>query len=139
MSKDLLDKGIKRLEWAREHMRVLERIRKDFIKKKAFKGVSIGMALHVEAKTGQLALALKEAGADVRLASCNPLSTDDSVSIALNKKYGLRTYAKKGETKKEYYSNLNSVLDHDPEIIIDDGGDLIAMVHTKRKELLDIV
>ena len=139
MSKDLLDKGIKRLEWAREHMRVLERIRKDFIKKKAFKGVSIGMALHVEAKTGQLALALKEAGADVRLASCNPLSTDDSVSIALNKKYGLRTYAKKGETKKEYYSNLNSVLDHSPEIIIDDGGDLIAMVHTKRKELLDIV
>ncbi len=139
MSKDQLDTGIKRLEWARKHMRVLENIRKDLIKKKTFKGVSIGMALHVEAKTGQLALALKEAGADVRLASCNPLSTDDSVSIALNKKHGLRTYAKKGETKKEYYSNLNSVLDHNPEIIIDDGGDLIAMVHTKRKELLDVV
>ena len=139
MSKDLLDKGIKRLEWAMEHMHVLKSVRGDLVKKKVFKGVSIGMALHVEAKTGMLALALKEAGADVRLASCNPLSTDDSVSIALNKHYKLPTFAKKGETKKEYYSNLNSVLDHDPEIIIDDGGDLIALVHTKRKKLLDIV
>jgi len=139
MSKDLLDKGIKRLEWAREHMRVLERVRKELIKKKALKGVRIGMALHVEAKTGILALTLKEAGADVRLASCNPLSTDDSVSIALNKRYHLPTFAKKGETKKEYYSNLNSVLDHKPDIIIDDGCDLITLVHTKRKRLLDAV
>ncbi|MEE9115719.1 MAG: adenosylhomocysteinase, partial [Thermoplasmata archaeon] len=139
MSKDLLDKGIKRLEWAREHMRVLGNIRNDLKKSKVLKGVKIGMALHVEAKTGILALTLKEAGADVRLASCNPLSTDDSIPTALNKRYKLPTFAKKGETKKEYYSNLNSVLDHDPEILIDDGGDLIAMVHTKRKELLDVV
>jgi adenosylhomocysteinase len=139
MSKDLLDKGIKRLEWAREHMSVLASIRDDLKKSKRFKGVKIGMALHVEAKTGMLALTLKEAGADVRLASCNPLSTDDSIPLALNKRYKLPTFAKKGETKKEYYSNLNSVLDHDPEILIDDGGDLIAMVHTKRKELLEVV
>jgi adenosylhomocysteinase len=139
MSKDLIDKGIKRLEWAREHMSVLGKIRNDLKKNKVLKGVKVGMALHVEAKTGILALTLKEAGAEVRLASCNPLSTDDSVSLALNKHYKLMTYAKKGETKKEYYSNLNSVLDHNPEIIIDDGGDLIAMVHTKRKELLDVV
>jgi adenosylhomocysteinase len=139
MSKDLLDKGIKRLEWAREHMRVLGNIRNDLKKSGVLKGVKIGMALHVEAKTGILALTLKEAGADVRLASCNPLSTDDSIPIALNKRYKLPTFAKKGETKKEYYSNLNSVLDHAPEILIDDGGDLIAMVHTKRKELLEVV
>lgn len=139
MSKDLLDKGIKRLEWAREHMRVLGNIRNDLKKSKVLKGVKIGMALHVEAKTGILALTLKEAGADVRLASCNPLSTDDSIPMALNKRYKLPTFAKKGETKKEYYSNLNSVLDHDPEILIDDGGDLITMVHTKRKNLLDVV
>ncbi len=139
MSKDLLDKGIKRLEWAREHMRVLGNIRNDLKKSKVLKGVKIGMALHVEAKTGILALTLKEAGADVRLASCNPLSTDDSIPMALNKRYKLPTFAKKGETKKEYYSNLNSVLDHDPEILIDDGGDLIAMVHTKRKNLLDVI
>jgi adenosylhomocysteinase len=139
MSKDLLDKGIKRLEWAREHMAVLGKIGNDLKKSGVLKGVKIGMALHVEAKTGILALTLKEAGADVRLASCNPLSTDDSVPIALNKRYKLLTFAKKGETKKEYYSNLNSVLDHDPEILIDDGGDLIAMVHTKRKELLKVV
>ncbi len=139
MSKDLLDKGIKRLEWAREHMRVLEKVRRDLIRRKSLKGVRIGMALHVEAKTGMLALTLKEAGADVRLASCNPLSTDDSVSLALNKHHKLGTFAKKGETTKEYYSNLNSVLDHDPEIIVDDGGDLITLVHTKRKKLLDLV
>jgi adenosylhomocysteinase len=139
MSKDQIDKGIKRLEWAREHMSVLGKIGNGLKKNKVLKGVKIGMALHVEAKTGILALTLKESGAEVRLASCNPLSTDDSVSLALNKHYKLRTYAKKGETKKEYYSNLNSVLDHNPEIIIDDGGDLIAMVHTKRKELLDVV
>jgi adenosylhomocysteinase len=139
MSKDLLDKGIKRLEWAREHMRVLNDVRNDLRKKKILNGVRIGMALHVEAKTGILALTLKEAGADVRLASCNPLSTDDSVSIALNKRYRLPTFAKKEETRKEYYANLNSVLDHDPEILIDDGGDLITLVHTKRKKLLDVV
>lgn len=139
MSKDLLDKGIKRLEWAREHMRVLGNIRNDLKKSRVLKGAKIGMALHVEAKTGILALTLKEAGADVRLASCNPLSTDDSIPTALNKRYDLPTFAKKGETKKEYYSNLNAVLDHDPEVLIDDGGDLIAMVHTKRRELLDVV
>ncbi len=139
MSKDLLDKGAKRLEWAREHMRILEKVRKELIKKKTLKGVRIGMALHVEAKTGILALTLRDAGADVRLASCNPLSTDDSVSIALKKNYHLPTFARKGETRKEYYSNLNSVLDHEPDIIIDDGCDLITLVHTKRKRLLDTV
>jgi adenosylhomocysteinase len=139
MSSNLVDKGIKRLEWAREHMSVLEKIRKDFVKKKALKGLRIGMALHVEAKTGILALTLMEAGAEVRLASCNPLSTDDSVSNALNENYELPTFARKGETTKEYYSNLNSVLDHEPDLIIDDGCDLISLVHTKRKKLLEVV
>ena len=69
------------------------------------------MALHVEAKTGILALTLAEAGAKVRLASCNPLSTDDSVALALKEQYGLEVYAKKGEDGKEYYKNLDSVLD----------------------------
>lgn len=139
MSNDLVDKGTKRLEWAREHMSVLEKIRKDFVKKRALKGLRIGMALHVEAKTGILALTLRDAGAEVRLASCNPLSTDDSVSIALNENYELPTFARKGETTKEYYSNLNSVLDHEPDLIIDDGCDLISLVHTKRKKLLEVV
>ncbi|UCD93137.1 MAG: adenosylhomocysteinase [Methanobacteriota archaeon] len=139
MSKDLVKKGVERLEWAKEHMKVLEKVRNELTKKKSLKGMRIGMALHVEAKTGMLALTLREAGADVRLASCNPLSTDDSVSVALNEHYELPTFAKKGETSKEYYSNLNSVLDHEPDILVDDGCDLISLVHTKRKKLLDVV
>ena len=95
------------------------------------------MALHVEAKTGVLALTLREAGAKVRLASCNPLSTDDSVAAALVETHGLEVYAKKWQTDQEYYENLDRVLDLRPDLVIDDGADLISLLHTKRKELLD--
>ncbi len=104
--------------------------------RKKLRGLKIGMALHVEAKTACLAISLRDAGAEVRLASCNPMSTDDSVSLALMEEYGLETFARKGETNDEYYNNLNSVLDLRPEIVMDDGADLIAMLHTSRKELL---
>lgn len=117
-------------------MSVLADIRDRLIREQTLKGLKIGMALHVEAKTGMLALTLKEAGAEVRLASCNPLSTDDSVSVALRKHYGLETFAKKGETNEEYYANLNAVLDMGPDFVIDDGADLITMLHTSRKEHL---
>ncbi|HOK28677.1 MAG TPA: adenosylhomocysteinase, partial [Methanomassiliicoccaceae archaeon] len=133
---DLLEKGVKRLEWARAHMGVLAEVRDRLAREQTLKGLKIGMALHVEAKTGMLALTLKEAGADVRLASCNPLSTDDSVSLALREHYGLETYAKKGESNEEYYSNLNTVLDMKPDFVIDDGADLITLLHTTRSELL---
>jgi len=133
---ELVDRGVLRLEWARAHMPVLATVRKDLVASKALKGVRVGMALHTEAKTGVLALTLKEAGAKVRLASCNPLSTDDSVAAALNEKFGLETYAKKWETNDQYYENLNRVLDLDPEIVIDDGGDLVHLLHTKRRDLL---
>ena len=134
---DLLQKGVRRLEWARAHMGVLADVRERLAREQTLKGLKIGMALHVEAKTGMLALTLKEAGAQVRLASCNPLSTDDSVSLALREHYGLETYAKKGESSEEYYSNLNAVLDMRPDFVIDDGADLITMLHTSRSELLD--
>ena len=133
---ELVDRGLLRLEWARAHMPVLATVRKDLIASKALKGVRIGMALHTEAKTGVLALTLKEAGAKVRLASCNPLSTDDSVAAALNEKFGLETYAKKWETTDQYYENLNHVLDLEPDLVVDDGADLINLLHTKRSELL---
>jgi adenosylhomocysteinase len=94
------------------------------------------MALHTEAKTGILALTLADAGARIRLASCNPLSTDDSVALALREEYGLEVYARKGETQEEYYANLNSVLDMQPDYVIDDGADLIAMLHTVRRDAL---
>lgn len=103
------------------------------------KGKNIGMALHVEAKTACLALTLREAGAEVRLASCNPLSTDDSVSEALNSVYELPTFARRGQSDEEYYANLGSVLDVRPDIVIDDGADLIALLHMERRDLLSKV
>ncbi len=133
---EMLEKGIRRLEWARAHMGVLASIRDRLASEQTLKGLKVGMALHVEAKTGMLALALAEAGAKVRLASCNPLSTDDSVSLALRQHYGLETFAKKGESNEEYYSNLNAVLDMGPDFVIDDGADLITILHTSRREHL---
>lgn len=134
--KEVLEKGVRRIEWAREHMKVLGKIRERMVKEKIFEGLKVGMALHTEAKTAVLALTIQEAGAEVRLTSCNPLSTDDSVALALNEEYGLETYAKKGQTSKEYYDSLNKVLDVKPDYVIDDGADLIFLIHTKRKELL---
>ncbi len=133
---ELLEKGIRRIEWAKKHMPVLEKIRERMVKERVFEGLKVGMALHTEAKTGVLALTIQEAGAKVRLTSCNPLSTDDSVAYALNEEYGLENYAKKGQTSKQYYAALNKVLDLGPDYLIDDGADLIFLVHTKRKELL---
>ena len=136
MDEELLQKGILRLKWAEAHMPVLAAVRERFRKEQPFKGLKVGMALHTEAKTGILAITIAEAGAEVRLASCNPLSTDDSVALALREEYGLDVYAKKGETSEEYYANLNSVLDMNPDFIIDDGADLIAMLHTSRQDAL---
>lgn len=136
---ELLVRGVNRIEWAKTHMKVLGKIRERMVKEKVFDGLKVGMALHTEAKTAVLALTIQEAGADVRLASCNPLSTDDSVALALNEEYGLKTYAKKGQSTKEYYESLHKVLDMKPDYVIDDGADLIFLLHTKRKELLSKV
>jgi len=133
---DLLERGARRLEWARDHMPVLGRVRRRLSKEGALRGVRVGMALHVEAKTGQLALALAEAGADVRLASCNPLSTDDSVATALRESRSLPVFARRGEGHDEYYRNLDSVLDMRPNVVVDDGGDLTQILHTRRRDLL---
>ena len=95
-----LKRGILRLEWAREHMDAMKAVREELKETGILEGVRISMALHVEAKTGILALTLAEAGAKVRLASCNPLSTDDSVALALNEEYGLETFAKKGKAMR---------------------------------------
>jgi len=116
-------------------MAVLAAIRDELMGGRALKGLRIGMALHTEAKTGVLALAIRDAGAQVRLASCNPLSTDDSVVAALRAE-GLDVYAKKWESEKEYDENLQKVLDLRPHLVIDDGGDLIFRLHTSRTELL---
>lgn len=134
---DLIEKGKRRLDWAREHMDVLNSVKETVSKNGFLNGKNISMALHVEAKTGLLALSLSEAGANVKMASCNPLSTDDSVAEALREEYGLDVFAKRGESEQEYYENLKSTLEHDPDVVIDDGGDLISLIHTEREDLLE--
>lgn len=133
----MTEKGYLRLEWAKEHMDVSSKIRDRFIREKPLKGIKIGMALHVEAKTGIFALLLREGGADLRLSSCNPLSSDDDVVDSLIKDHGLPVFARKGETKEEYYDHLNSVLDMKPNVVIDDGGDLVRLIHEERKDLIE--
>ena len=133
---ELVKKGSLRLHWAYEHMPVIQEIDRKFRKEQPLAGLKIGMALHTEAKTGMLAVTLANAGAEIRLASCNPLSTDDSVAAALREEFGLKVYAKKFETDEEYYANLNAVLDMKPDFVIDDGADLITMAHTTRREVL---
>ena len=132
----LREEGNRRIAWARTHMGVLSSIRSRFEEERPFEGLSIGMALHVEAKTANLALALQAGGATVRLAGCNPESTDDRVVLALNADHGLATRARKGQTTEEYYACLEWVLDGKPDFVIDDGGDLGFLIHTKRKDLL---
>jgi len=117
-------------------MDVLRDVRDRLVEDRVLEGLKVSMALHVEAKTGILALTIAEAGAKVRLASCNPLSTDDSVAVALRERYGMEVYARKGESDEEYYANLNKVLDLGPDFVIDDGADLITMLHTSRRDAL---
>ena len=133
---ETIARGEARLRWARERMPVLAAVRERIKKSGALKGAKIGMALHTEAKTGVLALTLSEAGAEVSLTSCNPLSTDPCVAAALDAKGDIACYAKKGQTNQEYYKCLNKVIDFSPDYVIDDGADLIFLLHTKRKEKL---
>ncbi len=127
--------GELKMEWALFNMPVMKNIRKRFLKTKPLKSVNIAMALHLEAKTAVLAQVLHEGGAEVAITGSNPLTTQDDVAEALAKK-GVHVFAKYGETEKEYWENYNKVLYIKPDIIVDDGGDMVYLVHTKRKELL---
>jgi len=131
----LAPQGKRVINWVEQHMPVLMAIRRDFSRSKPLKGLTVGAALHLEAKTAALARTIAAAGAKVTITSCNPLSTKDEVAAGLVEK-GINVYAWRGETTKEYYANLNRVLDHKPDILIDDGADLIFLVHAKRTELL---
>jgi len=131
----LAPRGKLMIDWAERHMPVLAEIRRELSKKKPLKGMRVGAALHTEAKTAVLVRTLVAAGAKVAITSCNPLSTRDEVAAALAKE-GVEVYAWRGETSREYYANLNHVLDIKPDVLVDDGADLISLVHSKRTELL---
>ena len=131
-----MSSGTLKMEWAAQYMPVLAAIKKQFEKDKPFKGMNIGMALHVEAKTANLVLALVAGGAKVYITGCNPLSTQDDVAEALNGVKNVHCYAKRACSVEEYYAAIDQVLDAAPSITIDDGMDLIHYLHTKRRELL---
>ncbi len=128
-----LERGRQKLEWARIHMPVLDGIRRRFESEHPFAGLTISAVLHVEAKTCVLALALKAGSAEVRLAAGNPLSTDDD-AVAAVREAGVETHAVKGESLAEYRAGLQAMLDADPDVIIDDGADLVALAHTSRAD-----
>ena len=128
----LANSGKLRIEWAGKSMPVLKLLEKRFLKEKPLKGMTIGACLHVTAETANLMLALKAGGATLSLCASNPLSTQDDVAAALVKEYGISTYAIKGEDTKTYYLHLNAVLDAHPTITMDDGADLVSLVHKER-------
>ncbi|MEI7905047.1 MAG: adenosylhomocysteinase [Candidatus Firestonebacteria bacterium] len=132
----LAETGKQKIEWADRQMPVLNLIRARFKKEKPLKGIRVAACLHVTTETANLARTLGEGGAEVYLCASNPLSTQDDVAAALVKYYDIPTFAIKGEDNKTYYSHLNAVLDAKPKMTMDDGADLVSMIHTKRKDLL---
>ena len=132
----LAPEGKKKIEWVQRHMPVLEHIKKEFQEEQPFKGITIASCLHLEPKTINLGLTLQAGGAEVAMTGCNPLSTQDAATAA-GAALGLNMYGWRGETNEEYYENINKVLDHEPDIIIDDGADMIFLVHRERRELMD--
>jgi adenosylhomocysteinase len=127
--------GKLRIEWAGREMPVLRLIKQRFAKSKPFKGVRISACLHITTETANLALALKEGGAELVLCASNPLSTQDDVAAALVK-YSLPTFAIKGEDNKTYYKHINSALEHKPQLTVDDGADLVSTAHREKTKLL---
>lgn len=125
--------GKNRIEWAGNQMPVLKLLGKRFLKDKPLKGLKLAACLHVTAETANLMIMLKDGGAEVCLAASNPLSTQDDVAASLVKDYGIATYAIKGEDTKTYYKHLNAVLDTHPNVTMDDGADLVSLLHKERK------
>ena len=134
---ELADTGRKRIDWANQSMKVLQSIRKDFIKGQPLKGVRVSACLHVTAETANLMITLRDGGAEVALCASNPLSTQDDVAACLVRDYGIPVFAIKGEDNDTYYSHIMSALDHKPQITMDDGADLVSIALTKRTEVLD--
>jgi len=132
----LAEKGKRRIEWANQHMPVLQLIRKRFIKEQPLKGVRMSACLHVTSETANLAITLRDGGADVVVCASNPLSTQDEVAASLLKDYNIPTYAIKGEDNATYYAHINAALDHRPQITMDDGADLVTQLLTKRTDLV---
>ncbi len=132
----LAQAGVARIEWADREMPVTKLISDRFKKERPLEGAKLAACLHVTVETANLALALKNGGADVTLCASNPLSTQDDVAAALVEKYGIPTYSIKGEDNETYYKHIHAALDKEPQVTLDDGADLVTTLHTERQELM---
>lgn len=129
-----MEEGRLRIEWAERQMPVLMSLREDFAREKPLVGIKIGMCLHVTAETAVLARTLRAGGAEIAICGSNPLSTQDDIADALSEEQTADVYARRGIDEREYYRNIEQVLETKPHIIMDDGGDLTAMLHKRWEE-----
>ena len=134
---ELADLGKKRIDWANQSMKVLQVIRKEFIKNQPLQGIRISACLHITAETANLGICLRDGGAEVVLCASNPLSTQDDIAASLVRDHGIPVFAIKGEGNDTYYNHILAAIDHKPHITMDDGADLVTVLHTKRTDALD--
>lgn len=130
----LWEEGLRKILWAKRFMPILEQIRKDYINEKPLNGINVAISVHLEAKTANLALLLKDLGANVYVTGSNPLSTQDDIAAALVHE-DIEVFAIRGATEEEYFYHLEKTLENDIRLIIDDGGDLTYLLHTNLKPL----
>jgi adenosylhomocysteinase len=135
----LAAEGIRRIEWAEREMPVLRLIRERFERERPLAGLRIGACLHVTTETANLMRTLRAGGADVVLAASNPLSTKDDVAAALVAEYGIGVFARRGEDRDTYYAHLSSVADTHPQVTMDDGCDLVSLLHSDRPSQVEEV
>ena len=131
--------GLLRIEWANQSMQVLNNIKKRFAKEKPLKGIRLAACLHVTTETASLMQTLKAGGAKITLCASNPLSTQDDVAASLGKHDKIAVFAIKGEDNKTYYKHIHSALDIKPQYTMDDGADLVSIIHSERQELIENV
>jgi adenosylhomocysteinase len=132
----LAAEGVRRIEWAEREMPVLRLIRERFERERPLAGMRIGACLHVTTETANLMRTLAAGGAEVSLCASNPLSTKDDVAAALVVEYGISTFARRGEDRDTYYAHLNAVADTRPQLTMDDGCDLVSLLHKQRRDIL---
>ena len=133
------EEGRRKMEWALQHMPILRELREQFAETEPLAGQTLGMAMHVEAKTANLVELLALGGAEVAITGCNPLSTHDDVSAALDANGSITSYAKRGVDEDDYYAAIESVVSHGPTITVDDGMDMVFAIHEDYPELVDTI
>lgn len=132
----LAPEGVRRMEWAQREMPVLRLIRERFLREKPLNGIRMTACLHVTTETANLAITLRDGGADLRVCASNPLSTQDDVAAALVQEHGIPVYAICGEDNATYYRHIHQALEHGPQLTMDDGADVVATLHKDRRDLL---